>query len=114
MADLTKYEILINDLSSIETQLSILNHKSLDLATKNAELEEKLIQLKNENTFLTQKISELEKDIKISKSDEENNLFNSLNLKERENLKVRLQNLITKIDYHLSAAQSENKPGKQA
>ena len=103
MADLTKYEILINDLTSIETQLSILVHKNQELQSKNVELETQVNQLRSENSFFAQKLSSIESEVQNSKNDGEDNLFNSLNLKERENLKVRLQNLISKIDYHLSA-----------
>lgn len=103
MADLTKYEILISELSSIEAQLSTLIHKNQDLVEQNAELQGQLIQLKNENTYLTQKLSSIEKETSSQNNEGEVNLFNSLNLKERENLKVRLQNLISKIEYHLSA-----------
>ncbi|MCL5029200.1 MAG: hypothetical protein M1480_09300 [Bacteroidetes bacterium] len=103
MADLTKYEILISELSSIEAQLSNLIHKNQELVEQNSELQSQLIQLKNENTYLTQKLSSLEKETNSQNNEGEINLFNSLNLKERENLKVRLQNLISKIDYHLSA-----------
>ncbi len=113
MADLTKYEILINDLSSIESQISLIANKNKELVDQNADLQGQLIQLKNENTYLTQKISSIEKEIRSQNNDGENNLFNSLNLKERENLKVRLQNLISKIDYHLSADQSDGKASRQ-
>ncbi len=103
MADLTKYEILINELSSIEGLISNLLHKNQELVEQNADLQGQLIQLKNENTYLTQKLSSVEKEIKNQNNEGEINLFNSLNSKERENLKIRLQNLISKIDYHLSA-----------
>ncbi len=103
MAELTKYEILISELSSIESLVSTLIHKNQELVDQNSELQSQLINLKNENTFLSQKISSMEKEIGSQNNEGEINLFNSLNLKERENLKVRLQNLISKIDYHLSA-----------
>ncbi len=103
MAEISKNDILISDLSTIETQLSILINKNKDLNTKNIDLEETLNSLKKENSILLQKLSSLENDIKNIDENTETNLFNSLNLKERENLKVKLQNLITRIDYHLSS-----------
>ncbi len=103
MAEISKNDILISDLSTIETQLSILINKNRDLNTKNIDLEETLNSLKKENSILLQKLSSLENDIKNIDENTETNLFNSLNLKERENLKVKLQNLITRIDYHLSS-----------
>jgi predicted nuclease with TOPRIM domain len=103
LAEISKNDILISDLSTIETQLSILINKNRDLNTKNIDLEETLNSLKKENSILLQKLSSLENDIKNIDENTETNLFNSLNLKERENLKVKLQNLITRIDYHLSS-----------
>jgi predicted nuclease with TOPRIM domain len=103
LAEISKNDILISDLSTIETQLSILINKNRDLNTKNIDLEETLNSLKKENSILLKKLSSLENDIKNIDENTETNLFNSLNLKERENLKVKLQNLITRIDYHLSS-----------
>ena len=103
MADITKHEILLNELSAIEAQLSALVHKNKELMVKLGDAEIELLRLRNENSMLGQKIVSLESDIKAPKNDGDNNIFNSLNLKERENLKVKLQNLLSKIDYHLSS-----------
>ena len=103
MADITKHEILLNELSAIEAQLSTLIHKNKELISKTGDMEIEILRLRNENSFLQQKITSLEIEVKAPKNDGDNNLFNSLNLKERENLKVKLQSLISKIDYHLSS-----------
>ncbi|MHB1686271.1 MAG: hypothetical protein ACYCVH_02710 [Ignavibacteriaceae bacterium] len=103
MADLTKYDILINDLSSIESRVSILISKFKDTFERNIELENLLAETKRENMLLLQEITKLENEIQSKKENGETNLFNSLTLKERDNLKVKLQNLISKIDYHLSS-----------
>jgi len=103
VADITKHEILLNELSAIEAQLSALVHKNKELMVKLGDAEIELLRLRNENSMLGQKIVSLESDIKAPKNDGDNNIFNSLNLKERENLKVKLQNLLSKIDYHLSS-----------
>jgi cell division septum initiation protein DivIVA len=103
VAELSKNDILISDLSAVETQLSILINKNKDLSQKNVDLEESLESLKKENEILLQKLAALESEIKAIDENTETNLFNSLNLKERENLKVKLQNLISRIDYHLSS-----------
>ena len=103
MADSTKHEILLNELSAIEAQLSALIHKNKELMVKLGDHEMELLRLRNENSMLEQKIMSLESDVKAPKNDGDNNIFNSLNLKERENLKVKLQNLLSKIDYHLSS-----------
>ncbi|MGA7720791.1 MAG: hypothetical protein WCA84_06410 [Ignavibacteriaceae bacterium] len=103
MAELIKNEILLNELSAIETQLSILIHKNKELIAKIGNQEIELLHMRNENSILQQRIISLENEIKSPGNDGDNNLFNSLNLKERENLKVKLQNLLSKIDYHLSS-----------
>jgi len=78
-------------------------HKYGDVIERNRELEKELKEAKEENSSLTQKILKLQSEIENIKKDSEGNLFNSINAKERENLKLKLQNLISKIDYHLSS-----------
>ena len=48
------------------------------------------------------KVENMENELKIFQNDTENDMINSLNLKEREKLKVKLKDLISRIDYHLS------------
>lgn len=103
MAELSKQEILLNDLGTIETQISILVHKEQELQSSNSELAKLVETLRKENMNLIHRIEELESKDKTAPESAESNLFNSLNQKERENLKVRLQGLISKIDNHLSA-----------
>ncbi len=103
MAELTKQELLLNDLSTIESKISILVHNNIDLQKRNSELENLLKVLKVENSDLVSKLEEVENKLKEVSVNTETNLFNTLNTKERENLKIRLQDLISKIDHHLSA-----------
>ncbi|MHB8580737.1 MAG: hypothetical protein ACYDA4_12915 [Ignavibacteriaceae bacterium] len=103
MAELTKYDLLISDLSTLESQASILISKFNDTFARNIELENFLAETKRENMLLLQEISKLENEIQKKKENGDADLFNSLTLKERDNLKVRLQNIISKIDYHLSS-----------
>ena len=103
MAEVIKNEILLSELNAIEAQLSALIHKNKELMGKIGNQEIELLRLRNENSLLQQKIISLESEIKVPGTEGDNNLFNSLNLKERENLKVKLQNLLSKIDYHLSS-----------
>jgi DNA-binding winged helix-turn-helix (wHTH) protein len=104
LADLTKQELLISDLNSVEAQLSILISKYKDIVKRNAELEHVLMESRNENSSLSQKILKLQSELENFKKGSESIIFNSLNSKEREDIKVKLQNLISKIDYHLSAS----------
>ena len=105
MPDQTKYDSLLNDLSSIETQSSVLINKIKELMERNLEIEEFADRAKKEITLLSQKIvnleSELEK-VRSEQGEQEGKLSNLLNTKETETLKIKLQNLISRIDYHLS------------
>ena len=98
----TKYESLINDLSKLESMIEILKNQNTDIKKRNAELEVALEKAKKENTGLYQKISALEEELKLLKEKAGNSVFGS-NPDERDNLKSRLQEMISRIDYHLSS-----------
>ena len=103
MVDLAKYDILIQDLTAIEAEIATLGNKLKDTEERKTELEIQIAKLRQENSFLQKKIIELEQEILLSKQDEEGNVFNTLNSKEKENLKLKLQDIISKIDFHLSS-----------
>jgi uncharacterized protein YlxW (UPF0749 family) len=103
LAELSKYEILINDLSGLEARAAILQNQYKDTIGLNRELELKLNQIQKENNLLSQKVLKLENEIESLKSESENKSENSLNVKEKEELKGKIENLISKIDYHLSS-----------
>ena len=103
MPDSAKYEALLNDLNSIETQANVLANKCKDLLSTNKELEEFANKAKRDITILTQKIVNLEDEIENVKTESEGKLSNLLNTKETETLKIKLQNLISRIDYHISS-----------
>lgn len=103
MVDLAKYDSLIQDLSAIEAEIATLGNKLRDTEERKTELEIQVAKLRQDNSFLQKKIIELEQEILLSKQDEEGNIFNTLNTKEKENLKLKLQDIISKIDFHLSS-----------
>lgn len=103
MNDLAKYDGLLNDFKTVETQVSVLKKKLELCIIQNEEFEKNYAELKKENSALLQKIDKLEKDLSKMLNEGETNLFNSLNAKERESLKDKLQDLISKIDYHISS-----------
>ena len=103
MPDLTKYDVLIKDLEKIESQVSILKHNYQDAVKRNKELEDISSSYTKENLVLQKKIENMQNEIKKLQNESENDMVNSLNLKERETLKVKLKDLISRIDYHLSA-----------
>lgn len=103
MAEYSKYDILVNDLNLIETQVSVLNNKYKDELQKNLDLENVVKDLKKENAFLVEKLSKLESELQNLQAGSNQDLFHSLNMKEKEELKLKLRNLLSKIDYHISS-----------
>jgi len=101
--ELSKYESIINDLNLIETQAEVLKNKAKDIGLRNIQVERTLEQLKAENAALNQKVVKLEGEIDKLIGKTELNIFNSLTSKEKETLKSKIENLIIKIDYHLSS-----------
>lgn len=104
MSEYTKSEILLNDLNSIETQVSILVSNCSDLTGRKSDLEKQLESAQQTISELNQKVNDLELDLSEVKNEKDNNaLFNSISNEEKTNIKARLQNLLTRIDYHISS-----------
>lgn len=103
MAELSKYEILLNDLNTIQTQVSVLKNKFKDTSQRNTELENLVIELKREKADLAEKIKFLEEEIINFERETKDRTLVTSNVEEREALKQKIQSLITRIDYHLSA-----------
>ena len=103
MVDLAKYDSIIHDLLAIEAEIATIGNKLRDTEERKTELEIQIAKLRQDNSSLQKKVIELEQEILLSKQDEEGNIFNTLNTKEKENLKLKLQDIISKIDFHLSS-----------
>ena len=103
MAEYSKYEILIKDLNLIESQVSVLNNKYKDELQRNQDLENSVNEMKLENAYLVEKLSKLDSELQNLQSGSDQDLFHSLNMKEKEDLKLKLRNLLSKIDYHISS-----------
>jgi predicted nuclease with TOPRIM domain len=103
LVDLAKYDSIIHDLSAIEAEIATVGNKLRDTEERKTELEIQVAKLRQDNLLLQKKVIELEQEILLSKQDEEGNIFNTLNTKEKENLKLKLQDIISKIDFHLSS-----------
>jgi chromosome segregation ATPase len=102
MVDMAKYEAMIKDLSTLESQITILKNQFEDTINRNKELEVALEKSKQDNTSLYQKIAALDKELTaINKSTEEG--LSLLSLEDRESFKNKLRDLISKINYHMSA-----------
>jgi len=103
LSEYSKSEILLNDLNAIETQVSILVSNCSDLTSRKSDLEKQLESVQQKISEFTQRIVDLESELSEIKNKKDNTLFNSLSSEERANLKSRLQNLLTRIDYHISS-----------
>jgi len=80
-----------------------LKNQYADAVERIKELDIALEKSKQDNTALYQKISALEEEINYLKSKAEQGIgLIDMDSEERESLKVRLQELITRINYHLS------------
>jgi chromosome segregation ATPase len=103
LAEYSKYDILTKELTLIEVQVSVLNNKYKDAVARNQELEEIIEELQKENALLNKKIAKLESEPGVLQMEGNQTLFSSLNTKEREDLKIKLKSLISKIDNHISS-----------
>jgi len=100
---MVKYENLINDLSTVESQITILKNQYTDAVKRIKELDIALEKSKQDNTALYQKIAAMEEEINYLKSKVEQGIgLSAMGSEERESLKVRLQELVKRINYHLS------------
>jgi len=101
LVDLAKYETLISDLGKLESYVEILKNKYNDTVERNKELELSLNEIQQDKNLLHQKISEMETELEdITLKSEEKS---KLNLEEREEIKSKIRNLISRIDKHLSS-----------
>ncbi len=103
MPDLTKHEVLLNELSEIQTLLSELIINRRTLKEENTRLERSFSGLREENKMLLQRVESLEKQLEEKGNNSLNSLFGSLENNEKEELKTKIQNLVNRIDLHLSS-----------
>jgi predicted nuclease with TOPRIM domain len=102
LVDLAKYDSLIQDLATIEAEIATISNKLQDLEEHKTELEIQLSKSRQENSYLQKKLVEIEQQLADIKEESQGNIFNTLNSKEKETIKSKLQDIISKIDYHLS------------
>lgn len=102
MAELSKYDMFLEELSSLEKEIYYFIQKGAELIEANQALSNRINQLEKENETLKKRLSEIESKISRSMFNEEN-LFGveRFNAEEREALKNKISELIARIDYHL-------------
>ncbi len=103
MPDLTKHDVLLNELSEIHTFVSELVNNLKALKAENVRLQKSFSSMREENKILIQRIEALEKQLEEDKNNSLNSLFGSLQNNEKEELKNKIQNLVSRIDSHLSS-----------
>jgi predicted nucleic acid-binding Zn-ribbon protein len=103
LPDTSKQDLLLKDIAIILSQVTTLANKYKDLNHQTSEFEAEINELKKEKTGLIQKISMLETEIENIKKQNHTEIFNSLDEEEREDLKSKITNLISKIDLHISS-----------
>lgn len=101
MVDLAKYETLILELGALESRIEILNNKYSDTLERNKELEVALDSVQQDKNLLHQEIVKLEEELQKLKQKAEEKI--NINEEERENFRRKINDLIHRIDYHLSS-----------
>lgn len=104
MSELSKYEIFLQELSSVEVQVSAYRELCEELKNRNKELEKKLSTLQRENEYLKLQIENGENSEEQRSAGNGENVFGSLSAKERESLKLKITDVITKINNHLTSS----------
>jgi predicted nucleic acid-binding Zn-ribbon protein len=101
MSDTSKYDLFMDEIVSLEKMVQKFVVENEEIENEKSALEDKLDNLEQENEVLVLKIKELEK--KLSQADDIPDKESKANLdfSERENLKSQIDDLISKIDYHI-------------
>jgi len=102
LGEISKYDLFLDELNSLEKQIYYFIQKGSELLEANQALNNRIVLLEKENEILKKKISEIE--LKVNKTlFNEGNLFGSesIKLEDKEALKTKISELIAKIDYHL-------------
>jgi len=103
LADLTKHEVLLNELTNIHSLVSVVLNNFKTLKEDKLNLEKSISTIKQENENLLQRVEALENQLDVNKDNSLNSLFGSMDSGEKEELKVKIQNLINRLDIHLSS-----------
>ncbi|MCW8848996.1 MAG: hypothetical protein OQJ81_03380 [Melioribacteraceae bacterium] len=101
MSDSSKYDLFMDEIVSLEKMVQKFVSENIVIEDEKNALQAKVSNLQKENEVLVLKIKELEK--KINQTDEIKSVSSktNLDLSERENLKNQIDDLITRIDYHI-------------
>jgi flagellar biosynthesis chaperone FliJ len=101
VSDTSKYDLFMDEIVALEKMVQKFVIDNVEVVEQKSTLEFKLDNLEKENEILVLKIKELEK--KINKVEENTSAEGktNLDLNERQNLKNQIDDLISRIDYHI-------------
>lgn len=101
MPESSKYDFFMNELLSLEKLIGVFAQKGEDALDANTELRQTINRLEQENQALKNKIKEIEQ--QISKPSNDEDLFGntSISSEDREEVKTKISELISKLDNHL-------------
>lgn len=102
MSDSSKYDFFMDELSSLEKQVYKHLQRTTEITEENKTLQKRIKQLEKENEVLKLKVDDIEVKLNNAFIDTENSQFSGLfNDEEKVQLKNKINDLITKIDFHL-------------
>ncbi len=102
MAESSKYDFFMDELSSLEKQVYKYLQRTGDVVEENKNLQKRIKQLEKENEVLKLKVDDIESKLNNTLVDNEDSSIGSLlGEEEKEELKNRISDLITRIDFHL-------------
>lgn len=88
MTELSKYDIIFEELTVLEKQVLNLLNRNKELLKENSALQSRIKELEDKQSVLVNEVEDLKRG-------------GITNLKERESLKLKLNELVNKIDFHL-------------
>lgn len=104
MNESLKYEVILEELNVLEKQLSALYKKNKELTFRLETMEKSNREVSQINAELNAKVGDLELKIEALKKEKEFLSRTGVqNVKDRENLKIQINELVGRIDRHLSS-----------
>lgn len=101
MSDTSKYDLFMEEIVSLEKMVQKFVVENEEIENEKTTLESKVDNLEQENEVLVLKIKELEKKLNNAENKKVPESKSNLDFSERENLKNQIDDLISKIDYHI-------------
>ncbi|OGU34055.1 MAG: hypothetical protein A2068_01950 [Ignavibacteria bacterium GWB2_35_6b] len=101
MAETSKYDFFTDELNALEKQIYVFLQKNEELQHENKELLSRLRNIDKENEVLKLKLEEIEIKLNHFEESESPKYGDTLHSEEKEDLKNKISDLISKIDYHL-------------